>query len=156
PPPMMARPMRLVGLPLTHVSRLSEMAWTQATNSPSVIQERESGANGCTRGGNGMALDQDTTRVPAARLQSFMARAFEKAGLPAEDAAGVAELMVRADLNGADGHGVFRLPSYVRRIQAGGVNTKPNIRVVEERASTALVDGDNGMGHLVMRFAAET
>lgn len=99
---------------------------------------------------------QDTARVPAARLQTFMANAFEKVGLPAEDAAAVAELMVRADLNGSDGHGVFRLPSYVRRIRAGGTNTRPNIRIVEERDGTALIDGDNGMGHLVMRFAAET
>lgn len=101
-------------------------------------------------------VDQPPTRVPAARLQTFMAMAFEKVGLPAEDAAGVAELMVRADLNGSDGHGVFRLPSYVRRIQAGGTNTRPNIRIVEERDGTALIDGDNGMGHLVMRVAAET
>jgi LDH2 family malate/lactate/ureidoglycolate dehydrogenase len=101
-------------------------------------------------------VDQSPTRVPAARLQTFMAMAFEKVGLPAEDAAGVAELMVRADLNGSDGHGVFRLPSYVRRIQAGGTNTRPNIRIVEERDGTALIDGDNGMGHLVMRVAAET
>lgn len=103
-----------------------------------------------------MALDPNTERVAGARLQTFMANAFEKVGLPAEDAAAVAELMVRADLNGSDGHGVFRLPSYVRRIRAGGTNTQPNIRILEERDGTALVDGDNGMGHLVMRFAAET
>lgn len=101
-------------------------------------------------------VDQSPSRVPAARLQSFMATAFEKVGLPAEDAASVAEFMVRADLNGSDGHGVFRLPSYVQRIRAGGINTRPNIRIVEERDGTALVDGDNGMGHLVMRFVAET
>lgn len=103
-----------------------------------------------------MALDPNTERVPAARLQIFMAKAFEKAGLPADDAASVAELMVRADLNGSDGHGVFRLPSYIRRIRTGGTNTRPNIRIVQERDGTALVDGDNGMGHLVMRFAADT
>jgi L-2-hydroxycarboxylate dehydrogenase (NAD+) len=103
-----------------------------------------------------MALDPNTERVPAARLQTFMAEAFEKVGLPAEDAAAVSDLMVRADLNGSDGHGVFRLPSYVRRIRAGGTNIRPNIRIAAERDATALVDGDNGMGHLVMRFAAET
>src|SRR5262249_47852646 len=61
-----------------------------------------------------------------------------------------------ADLRGSDTHGVFRMPGYCKRIRAGGVNAKPNIRVIEERASTALVDGDNAMGHLVMKFAAET
>ena len=63
--------------------------------------------------------------------------------------------MAEADLQGSEGHGVIRLPQYVRRIKAGGVNVAPNIRVVEERAAMALVDGDNGMGHLVMRCAAE-
>lgn len=63
--------------------------------------------------------------------------------------------MVLADLRGSDGHGIFRLPQYVRRIKAGGTNLRPNIRVVQETDATALVDGDNGMGHLVMQFAAQ-
>src|ERR1700759_1452311 len=75
-------------------------------------------------------------------------------GLPEADAAVVAALMAQADLQGSDGHGVSRLPQYARRIKAGGFNTKPNIRVVREQPSTALVNGDNGMGHLVMSRAA--
>ncbi len=63
--------------------------------------------------------------------------------------------MILADLRGSDGHGIFRLPQYVRRIRAGGMNVRPNIRLVQETDATALVDGDNGMGHLVMRFAAQ-
>ena len=63
--------------------------------------------------------------------------------------------MILADLRGSDGHGIFRLPQYVRRIKAGGMNVRPNIRVARETEATALVDGDNGMGHLVMRFAAQ-
>jgi len=50
---------------------------------------------------------------------------------------------------------VFRLPQYVRRIKGGAVNIRPNIRVEREAAGMALIDGDNGMGHLVMRFATE-
>jgi LDH2 family malate/lactate/ureidoglycolate dehydrogenase len=63
--------------------------------------------------------------------------------------------MADADLQGSDGHGVIRLPQYVKRIRAGGINTRPNIRVVTERAAMAVVDGDNGMGHLVMSHAVE-
>jgi len=63
--------------------------------------------------------------------------------------------MVRADLQGSDGHGVFRLPQYIRRIKGGAVNIKPKIRVEREAAGMALVNGDNGMGHLVMRYAAD-
>ena len=75
------------------------------------------------------------------------------AGLPKEDAEIVAGLMAEADLRGSDTHGVIRLPIYLRRIRAGGINAKPNIRVVSDRPSAALIDGDNGMGHLVMRRA---
>src|SRR5271170_5808452 len=94
-------------------------------------------------------------RIPASRLADFIGRAFVAAGLPSTDAHTLAGLMVEADLRGSDTHGVIRLPLYVRRIRAGGVNPKPNIRVVSDRPSAALLDGDNGMGHLVMKRAAE-
>ena len=95
-----------------------------------------------------------STTVSADRLRQFIGQAFRAVGMPEVDAHLVAALMVEADLYGADGHGAFRLPQYVRRIRAGGVKLKPEIRVVSERAGMALVDGDNAMGHLVMRFAA--
>jgi len=93
-------------------------------------------------------------RFPAATLEAFIARALAAVSLPEADAREVSLLMTRADLRGADGHGVFRLPQYVRRIRAGGINLHPDIRVARETTATALVDGDNAMGHLVMRFAA--
>ena len=91
----------------------------------------------------------------ASELERFTASIYEKAGLPPSDAACAARLMIMADLRGVDGHGVIRLPTYVGRIRAGGVNTRPDIRVVEDRPSTALIDGDNGMGQLIMSRAAE-
>ena len=100
--------------------------------------------------------DTAPPRLPAASLRGFVAAALLKVGLPATDAATCAELMVRADLQGADGHGVFRLPQYVRRIKGGAVNVKPNVRIAREAAGMALVDGDNGMGHVVMSFATKT
>lgn len=75
--------------------------------------------------------------------------------LPKDHAKTVAEYMASADLQGSDGHGVIRLPQYSRRILAGGVNTRPNITIESERAATALVNGDNGMGHVVMKYATE-
>ena len=95
-------------------------------------------------------------KFPAAQLRRFMTDAFVAVGLPKTDAERVATLMARADESGGDGHGVFRLPQYIRRIKAGAVNLKPNIRIERESVATALVDGDNGMGHLVMSFATET
>ena len=99
-------------------------------------------------------MAQQDMRVPADRLAAFVASAFIAAGLPAADAETLAGLMVEADLRGSDTHGVIRLPLYVRRIRAGGVNARPDIRVVSDRPSAALIDGDNAMGHLVMRRAA--
>ena len=95
-------------------------------------------------------------RVRPAAIAGLIADALAKVGLPAADAAKVAELMTEADLTGADAHGVFRLPQYVRRLRAGGVNPTPSIQVTKTAPATALVDGDNGMGHLVMARAAET
>jgi LDH2 family malate/lactate/ureidoglycolate dehydrogenase len=95
-------------------------------------------------------------RFAAAAVESFISAALTAVGLPAADAAKVAQLMTEADLTGADAHGVFRLPQYVRRIRAGGVNPRPRIMVEKTAAATALVDGDNAMGHLVVSRAAET
>lgn len=89
------------------------------------------------------------------RLQQFIASAFVQLGLPSDDARTLGVLMAEADLQGSDGHGVIRLAPYARRIRAGGVNVRPNITVVQERAGMALLNGDNGMGHLVMKRAAE-
>jgi len=99
-------------------------------------------------------MTADEARVPAAQLGAFVTRAFVAAGLPEAEAQTVARYMVEADLRGSDTHGVIRLPLYVRRLRAGGINAAPNIRVVSESASVALIDGDNGMGHLVMHCAA--
>ena len=93
--------------------------------------------------------------IRAEALRDFIARAFVAVGMPDADAATVAALMTEADLQGSDGHGVIRLAPYLKRIRAGGINLHPDIRIVEERAATALVDGDNGMGHLVMSRAAQ-
>jgi L-2-hydroxycarboxylate dehydrogenase (NAD+) len=96
------------------------------------------------------------SRISAAAIASLIADVLAKVGLPAGDAAKVAELMTEADLTGADAHGVFRLAQYVRRLRAGGINPRPDIRVSKTAPATALVDGDNGMGHLVMARAAAT
>ena len=93
--------------------------------------------------------------VPFNQLRQFITTAMSKLGLPPADAATVGRLMAEADLQGSDGHGVIRLPQYARRILAGGINVRPSIKVVQERPGMALLDGDNGMGHLVMQRAAE-
>ena len=94
-------------------------------------------------------------RLGAAQLEAFIAAAFVTVGVSKSEAQTIAQLMARADVNGSEGHGIFRLPQYIRRIKGGAVNVKPNIRIEREAAGMALVNGDNGMGHLVMKFATE-
>src|SRR5262252_7703873 len=94
--------------------------------------------------------------VAALIARAFIADVFCAQGLPEADSVRIAELMTEADLTGADAHGIFRLAHYIRRLKAGGVNPTPNVKVEQTAPATALVDGDNGMGHLVMSRAAET
>jgi L-2-hydroxycarboxylate dehydrogenase (NAD+) len=101
-----------------------------------------------------MKRDNNSVLVDIECLEDFIGSVLRHAGLPAADANTVAGLMAQADLQGSDGHGVIRLPQYLKRLQAGGINLRPNIRVATERAAMAVVDGDNGMGHLVMSYAA--
>jgi LDH2 family malate/lactate/ureidoglycolate dehydrogenase len=95
-------------------------------------------------------------RIPAAALLAFAEEAFRACGLPDPDAKVVAGALVEADFTGADAHGMFRLPMYVRWLRQGYVNPRPQMKVIHGGPATAVVDGDNGMGHLVMSHAADT
>lgn len=92
---------------------------------------------------------------PARRLADFISATLRADGVPDADADTIASLMVEADLLGGDGHGIFRLPRYLERLRAGGFNSRPNIRIDREKGAMAVVDGDNGFGHLVMKRCAD-
>jgi LDH2 family malate/lactate/ureidoglycolate dehydrogenase len=94
-------------------------------------------------------------RYQAADIERFLAAAFVALEVPENDAKAVARLMVRADLYGYDTHGTFRLRQYVNRLRDGGLNPRAAITTVTERDAVALVDGDNGFGHLAMSAATE-
>jgi L-2-hydroxycarboxylate dehydrogenase (NAD+) len=92
---------------------------------------------------------------PAKRLEQFAAGVLVASGLPEADARTCAARMTEADLRGVETHGIFRLPHYCRRIRLGGINLRPEVGIVRENAVTALVDGDNAMGHVIMTFATQ-
>jgi len=102
-----------------------------------------------------MVLTTEHHLINQPDLAHFIKDCLITCGIPASDATSTAQLMAQADLMGHDGHGVFRLPQYIKRILDGGINVKPDIHTIEERTAMALIDGDNGMGHLVMQRAAE-
>src|SRR5262249_56603423 len=101
-----------------------------------------SGAHFCgmEQGESGMDQVVKAERVSAGAIIAFIKDALVKTSLPAADAGKVAELMCEADLTGADAHGIFRLPQYVKRLRAGGINPRPNITVERTAAATRLVD----------------
>jgi len=98
---------------------------------------------------------QSKKYLPIADAQAFISKALQSVQVPLADANLVAELMVKSDLVGADGHGIFRLPAYLKRIRAGGINLSPNIHIEREQGATALINGDNALGHLVMNKAVD-
>lgn len=89
------------------------------------------------------------------RLTAFANAVFLKMGCPVDDARLATEVLLRADLRGIDSHGVARLSGYVRLWEAGRINATPHVRVVHETPSTAVVDGDGGLGLVVAPKAME-
>ena len=88
-------------------------------------------------------------------LVLFASRLLEAEGVPAADAEVTARRLVEADARGRTGHGLIRLVPYLERIRAGGINVRPTIRVLSDRSSTAQVDGDNGLGQVVVTKATD-
>ena len=89
------------------------------------------------------------------RLREFCERTFAHFGVPAADAATAAGVLIAADLRGIDSHGVARLSGYVRLWEVKRVNARPKVRIVHESPSTAVVDGDSGLGLVVAPRAME-
>jgi L-2-hydroxycarboxylate dehydrogenase (NAD+) len=106
-----------------------------------------------------MAVNPDTNkRINHEKLTRFVQAAFEKLGVPAADAQIAAETLVAADLRGVDTHGVIRFSPhawYVKWLSDGSMTAKPNIQVISETPSTALLDGDRGMGMVIGHRAME-
>ncbi len=86
-------------------------------------------------------------------LVDFTVAVFKKIGCSDADATTATEALLSADLRGIDSHGIARLVGYVRLWQTKRVNATPVIRVIHETPSTAVVDGDSGLGLVVAPFA---
>ncbi len=89
------------------------------------------------------------------KLYHFAHAVFMKMGCSETDATTASNTLLSADLRGVDSHGVARLSGYVRLWEKGRINTTPDIRIVHESPSTAVVDGDAGLGLVVAPFAME-
>jgi len=82
-------------------------------------------------------------------LVNFSVAVFKKMGCPDNQARLAAKVLIDADLKGIDSHGIARLPGYVRLWEKDRINSNPEVKVVYETPSTAVVDGDRGLGLVV-------
>lgn len=89
------------------------------------------------------------------QLFDFTKTIFQKIGCSESDAALATKVLLSADLRGIDSHGVARLSGYVRLWEAKRVNAKPVLKIIHETPSTAVVDGDSGLGLVVAPFAMQ-
>ncbi|MEY4054645.1 MAG: hypothetical protein RL034_1563 [Bacteroidota bacterium] len=89
------------------------------------------------------------------QLYSFTESVFLAMGCSAKDATTATRVLIAADLRGIDSHGVARLSGYVRLWEAGRINATPNLSIVHETPSTAVVDGDAGLGLVVAPYAMQ-
>jgi len=98
-------------------------------------------------------VDFDSKHISYINLQGFCKQLLVAIGLREGDADIVAESLVQANLRGIDSHGVARLPHYVDRIRQGSINAQPNIRTERLGLAVSKVNGNHGLGQLVMHQA---
>ena len=95
-------------------------------------------------------------RIPLPNLRDLVVDILVAVDVLPEHAETTATRLTEADLRGRSGHGVIRVPYYVTRIEAGGLNLRPDVRITRSTPVSGLVDGDNGLGQVVMTVATET
>ncbi|MCX7821348.1 MAG: Ldh family oxidoreductase [Brevinematales bacterium] len=94
--------------------------------------------------------------VKAEILEKFMKDAFIACGVPEEDAKICANVLIAADIRGIDSHGIGRLkPIYIDRIKVGQINPTTKIDIIKETPTTAVIDGNNGMGQVIAKKSME-
>ena len=98
----------------------------------------------------------DTKYISFDLLERFMVDVFVKLGVPADDAKIVADVLITSDKLGIDSHGIGRFkPIYIDRIKDGILNPVTKIDVIKETYTTAILDANDGMGHVVSKKAME-
>ncbi len=104
-------------------------------------------------------MPEKITYVDAKTLKSFMRDVFIGLGVPEEDAKIIAEVLITSDLRGIESHGIQRCKMYYDRIKAGIYEVNTKIDIIKEGPTTALLDGNCGMGHVIaykaMKMAIE-
>jgi len=86
-------------------------------------------------------------------IYSFMKKSFLELGVSEEDAKVCADILITSDLRGIESHGIGRLRMYVDRIHKGLIETHADIKVVRESPTTAVIDGQHGIGMVIANYS---
>lgn len=97
----------------------------------------------------------NSVRIGVELARTFISDVFTALGVNEADSHCVAIQMIEADLTGADAHGIFRLPQYAAALLAGKMSPSAQPVFLKTGPSTAVVDGNNGLGHRIVTFATE-
>jgi LDH2 family malate/lactate/ureidoglycolate dehydrogenase len=99
-------------------------------------------------------MEKDIVWIPFDVMENFMTDVFVGVGVPAQDAAVCADVLITADKRGIDSHGIGRLKTiYYDRIKAGIQFPKTDFEIIKEGPTTAVIDGHDGMGHVISKRA---
>jgi LDH2 family malate/lactate/ureidoglycolate dehydrogenase len=102
-----------------------------------------------------MNATEQEERVDAGALTALATDVFRRCEMADSDAALLADSLVAADLGGVHSHGVLRVPEYVKKLTAGGVDPRGRPRVVRDSGACLVIDGGNSMGQIGAHFAME-
>ncbi len=101
-------------------------------------------------------MSNEDVYLEAGLLQNFMRDVFIKLGVPKEDSEIISDVLITSDLRGMDTHGIQRCKMYYDRIKEGIYEVDTKIDIIKDGSTTALWDGNNGMGHVIAYKAMKT
>ncbi len=101
-------------------------------------------------------MKEEIVYIKADKLENFMCDVFSNLGVPKEDAKIIAEVLITSDLRGIESHGVQRCKMYYDRIKQGIYEVNTKIDIIKDGPTTALWDGNCGMGHVIAYKAMKT
>ena len=100
-------------------------------------------------------MDQEIVYIPVKKLYQFMLTVFQKSGVSEEDATICADVLIKSDLRGIESHGVGRLRMYYDRLKSGLIEKQTKLSIVRESPTTAVIDGNHGIGMVVATKAMQ-
>lgn len=104
----------------------------------------------------GYIMSKNVVWIDFDKMEKFIIAVFKCVGVPEEDAKICAEVLITSDKRGIDSHGINRLkPIYYDRIRSGIQSAKTDFEIVKESPTTAVIDGHNGMGHVIAKKAMQ-